>query len=435
MSGPGPARSVQNKAADQEMPHDLQKMLDIVDIICDPGVEVRDKREALSYLSLSMQPHHLCADGKRLFVQRAIERKVIDTAVCLIENGSSELAEAACDFLGDFIFNSDIGGRAVLFVFNRLVASFTRIYSKEAHKHMAIVRSFICLCANTVATCPSGHAHVLPLVASIFLPLIQDSQVPDAVLGSTVLLLANLAVLASDELRNLCAADVLLELALDNHATGRRKSVSESVIIFLLGHRQCQEIDVLLSLDTVKDYCIPILDCALKGRGFRGMYPHLHYSVRLFHTLASTKEYAEALVREPDVVPLLWQATLMRSQRLRLESDDEGRSLAIQALLRLDRFGLLKPERYDSAADREKIPTADVVEARLESLREDDDGGVRASAAEMWAFRNEDHIFELLMVGRRLEASCALTDDLWAGLIMPWLLPSIRAFPHKSLLR
>ena len=37
---------------------------------------------------------------KYMFVQRAIERRVIETAVTLIEQGSSELAEVACDFLG-----------------------------------------------------------------------------------------------------------------------------------------------------------------------------------------------------------------------------------------------------------------------------------------------------------------------------------------------
>jgi len=414
-----------------EMAHEVQKMLDIVDLICDEGVQSNEKRQALSFLSIAMQPHHLCAEVKRVFVQRAIERRVIEQAVGLIECGSSDIAEAACDFLGDFIFNSDVGGRAVLHVFSRLVAAFTKTYSKQAHKHTPIMRSFICLCANIVATCPSGHAHILPLVSSIFLPLIRDREVPDAVLGSTVLLLANLAVLASDELRMLCAVDVLLELALDHHATGRRKSVAESVIIFLQGHRQCEEMGLLLSLDTVRDYCIPILDCALRGKGFRGMYPHLHYSVRLFHTLANTREYAVVLVQEPAVVPLLWKATAQRSQRLRLESDDEGRSLAIQALLRLYRFGLLAHAQDDASSKWQPAGEVQVME-RVEELLADDDARVRASAASMWAFHNQQHVVNLFIVGIRLEAAGSLTDNLWTREVLSWICPSLAAARRRG---
>mmetsp|Transcript_58909 Transcript_58909/g.137673 ORF Transcript_58909/g.137673 Transcript_58909/m.137673 type:complete len:435 (+) Transcript_58909:109-1413(+) len=407
-----------------QMAAEVQKMLDIVDLICDEGVKANEKRQALSFLSIAMQPHHLCAEVKRVFVQHSIERRVIEQAVALIECGSSEIAEAACDFLGDFIFNSDVGGRAVLHVFSRLVAAFTKTYSKQAHTHTPIMRSFICLCANIVATCPSGHSHVLPLVSSIFLPLIRDREVPDGVLGSTVLLLANLAVLASDELRMLCAVDVLLELVLNHHATGRRKSVAESVIIFLQGHRQCEEMGLLLSLDTVRDYCIPILDCALKGKGFRGMYPHLHYSVRLFHTLANTREYAEVLVQEPAVVPLLWKATAPRSQRLRLESDDEGRSLAIQALLRLYRFALLSDALPDASSEWQ--PSGKVQDC-VGQLLADDDARVRASAASMWAFHNQQHVVNLFMVGGRLEAAGSLTENLWTREVLSWICPSLAA--------
>merc|ERR1711879_129572 len=100
----------------------------------------------------------------------------------------------------------------------------------------------------------------------------------------------------SKELRDLGTAEALLDLTVNGRVSAARKSVGESVIIFLLGHNKCYAIDKLLEMNVVGEYCIPILKCALQSTEFRSMYPHLVYSVKLFHVLAQSPEYAKAAI-------------------------------------------------------------------------------------------------------------------------------------------
>merc|ERR1712194_887022 len=85
------------------------------------------------------------------------------------------------------------------------------------------------------------------------------------------------------------------------------KSVAESVVIYLHGFEKCDIVDRLLAMGVVGNYCVPLMQCTLEVREFRGMYPFLVYSARLFRVLAQTKGYAEALMDDCRVLPLLLQ--------------------------------------------------------------------------------------------------------------------------------
>merc|ERR1719356_986126 len=115
-----------------------------------------------------------------------------------------DVACAACDFLGDFTFNSDVGGLAVLEIFDRIVDCFMeRVLA--APTRLPLKRSIISLCANIVSVCQAGHLKLVPLVVPVFLPIIRDPGASDRLLSSTILLLANLSMTVSKELRDLGA--------------------------------------------------------------------------------------------------------------------------------------------------------------------------------------------------------------------------------------
>merc|ERR1719492_491131 len=119
-----------------------------------------------------------------------------------------------------------------------------------------------------------------------------------------------------------------------------RKSVAESVIILVQGHELGSEVDQLIERNVIKDYCLPILESALTGSNFRGMYPHLVYSIQLFDVLLRSRHYAETITKHREVVPLLLRASQHCENLAWLQSDNDGRRLALQCLRRLVRFGL-----------------------------------------------------------------------------------------------
>eukprot|EP00930_Biecheleria_cincta_P097046 TRINITY_DN8878_c0_g2_i3.p1 TRINITY_DN8878_c0_g2~~TRINITY_DN8878_c0_g2_i3.p1 ORF type:complete len:337 (+),score=58.79 TRINITY_DN8878_c0_g2_i3:128-1138(+) len=302
-------------AGTNDLDSKIALLLQHVSIIMDEATDLTSKRRALSAASIAIQPQHISADVKQLFVERVAERHVVDSVVRLIELGSVDAASDACDFLGDLAFNSDLGSRIVFKESSRILECF-RHEHQLARSH-ELVRSFVSLCANLVATSPEGHSLLIPWIEPVILPIIQDPNSSDRLLSSAVLLLANLALTVGEELRELKVADALVALVLDQDISVLRKSVAESVIIYLLGRQPCDEVDKLMELGLVEEYCIPILRCALQDRDFRGMYPHLVYSARLFQVLASSKTYAKALAASEEVtmwVFRIWQHNLMAQE-------------------------------------------------------------------------------------------------------------------------
>lgn len=189
--------------------------------------------------------------------------------------------------------------------------------------------------------------------------------------------------------------------------------------------------DKLVDTNVIGDYCIPILELALAGEDFRGMYPHLVYSARLFQVLAQAPMYAIRLVAHGEVVPLLLRATLSREQPVGLESDSEGRCLVLEALSSLAHFGLWptrsaehdKPGRTITSSDR---ASASWIRQDLPLILADDHACVRTAASRLWASLNPQHLVLLLLVGRRLEAeSHGLPAQLWRARVLIWLFPFI----------
>lgn len=381
----------------------IASLLQYVKIIMDENNDLASRRRALSSVSIAIQPQHISADVKQLFVERVAEQHVVDSVVRLIELGGVDAASDACDFLGDLSFNSDLGSRIVFKESSRIFNCFRHAF-QLASSH-ELVRSFVSLCANLVATSPEGHFQLIPLIEPVILPIIRDPNTSDRLLSSAILLLANLSLTVGDELRELQVADALVALVLDQGISVLRKSVAESVVIYLLGRQPCDEIDQLMALGLVQEYCVPILQCALEDKAFRGMYPHLVYSARLFQVLASSRTYATALTANERVVPLLLYAARQSSKQARLGSDCEGRRLALETLASLVSFDLW-PHRGNSMSQA-------FVETELPLLLDDERPGIRAASVKIWAALHAGEIQLLLRIGQTMEVDGHLPGDLW----------------------
>jgi len=393
---------------------ELKRLLRMVDIICNPDVQVHLKREALPRLSMAIQPQQLRMELKHVFVIQAISKGVVDAAVCLVSQDRSA-AGLVCDFLGDFAFYSDTASRAVVKTFSQIVYHFVP-------QHLMQIRPFISLCANIVATCPAEHQHVVALVGPVFLPIINDPHTTDSLMSSTILLLANLSLTVSHELRDLGVVDALLSLATDPLVPDARKSVAESVIILVRGHERGYEVDQLIERNVVEDYCLPILESALTGGSFRGMYPHLVYSIQLFDVLLQSRRYAETIAKRGEAVPLLLRASQHRDNLAWLQSDNEGRRIALRCLRRLVSFGLWTGDA-ESASSSATTPAHAAaghtfINKGLPPLLSDDDVRVRSAAASLWAVLHPEWLLLMRLVGRRLEAEGRLPWQLWQHFIV-----------------
>merc|ERR1712107_399889 len=145
------------------------------------------------------------------------------------------------------------------------------------------------------------------------------------------------------------------------------------------------------------------------------MYPFLVYSVRVFHALAQSRTYSEALVAHKEVIPLLWKASLYEEGRTRLESDLEGRRLALQSLNSLAWFGLWPNAAYPASSTfcRQDLP----------QLLGDEHAGIRDASADLWARLNLPYVKQMLLIGHRLESERMLLPGLWKQRILTLLFP------------
>mmetsp|Transcript_53102 Transcript_53102/g.170101 ORF Transcript_53102/g.170101 Transcript_53102/m.170101 type:complete len:497 (-) Transcript_53102:11-1501(-) len=406
-------------------PVEIGALLLAIKEICRPGAPTARRRQALEHLSMALRPQQLRPQSRRLFIERAISMGVADTAVQLIESGSAELALPACNFLVDFTFGSDMGAHVVLKVFDRIAACFRKhVFEALDWDHLPLLESAVLLCTNIAAVCPAGHRLLVPLVQPVCLLIIKSPRASEELRGNTITLLANLSMTVAAELRALRVADVLLALALDGGSAEWGRSVAESVVVYLHGERKCQEVDRLMSADLVGGYCVPLMERTLRGGEFRGMYPYLMYSARVFQVLAQSREYAQALVADKRVVPLLLEATQYRREGpVRMESDLEGRRLALEALSALARHGL-----WPSAAS--SVASASLAK-RLPPLLADEHPGIRSSAVKLWACFQARTVLLVLLVGRRLEVELQLPPGFWRLNFIPYLFPFLAARPRS----
>uniref|UniRef100_A0A7S1EX95 Uncharacterized protein n=1 Tax=Noctiluca scintillans TaxID=2966 RepID=A0A7S1EX95_NOCSC len=380
---------------------------------------------ALEQLCIELQPEKLKADARRVFVERALETGLVKTAVRVVEVASSDVARAAIAFLADFTFFSDVGAQAVLQVFDRVIARFNHIFNVLAREHLPLLESAILLCVNVSASCPSSHMRLIPLVQPVCLQIVKNAEVSDRLRGNTILLLANLSMTVSAELRVLDVAAALLELINENRVSEEGKSVAESVIIFLHGQRKCKEIDCLMEQRVVSRYCVPIMEHALRGTQFRNVYPYLLYSAKLFQVLAKSPEYAALLGAEDQVVTLLLSANHCSDGPRRLSSDLEGRCLALEALSSLAHFRLWPPQPQPTQSDASAtVALSSAFVARdLPLLLMDEHIGIRAAAVALWARLNPSEVQFTLLVGRHLEVEGKLPPTVWRTKVLVFLFP------------
>lgn len=223
-----------------------------------------------------------------------------------------------------------------------------------------------------------------------------------------------------DDLREMGVAEALMWV-LKNEGSDHGISVAESVIIYLCGHCKCEEVDRLIELDVVDRYCVPLMEITLKRGKFRGMFPYLVYSARVFRVLAQSREYAEQLVAHERVVPLLQQASAnLTTGPVQVESNAEGRAFALEALWSFARFRLWPCTPADSGhcgSDRAFLRDT------LPPLLMDAHAGVRSAAAGLWAALNTDAVSSLLLVGQRIERHRRLPPTFWRSKVLVFLFP------------
>jgi len=402
-------------------PEDIKGLLAGVGLIGRPETSSTRRRQAMEQLCMALRPQGLRAKSRRIFIQRAASWGLAEMAVALIESGGAELTLPACNLLVDFTFGSDMGARAVLQVFDRIAARFKKqVFETLDWDDLPLLESAVRLCTNIAASGTSGHQLLIPLVQPICLRIIKSPRASEELRGNTITLLANLSLTVATELRSLRVADVLLGLVLDGGMAEAARSVAESVIIFLHGEGQSEEVDKLISADVVGSYCVPLMEATLIGDVFRGMYPYLMYSARVFQVLARSRVYAEALAADPRVAPLLIEATRCHEGPVRTESDLEGRRMALEALSSLAAFRLW-PEAA-APADHNAASAAFLAD-RLPRLLADKHVGTRSAAVKLWAHFNSPVVHLVQALGHHMEERLDLPRACWRLHVLPFLFP------------
>jgi len=389
----------------------VMRLMRLIHIVMDAstGPQPEEKqKDALQQLSRELHRTGLGMVDRRLFVKEALETDIVNTAADLVQSGCISVAVAACNFLGVLVFDSDDGTRAVLQVFDRVSSRFACTLKTLSWEYMSLLEAAIVLCVNIAATCRSGHPKLVPLVRHVCIQIIENPRASKSLRANTILLLANLSITVGQELRELGVAEALLELVMTVQDPFQL-SVAETVIIILHGDHKCDVIDKLMDLNIVQAYCVPIMRSALQAEEFRGMCPHLMYSSILFQVLSKHREYAEMLAQNEHVVPLLLEAVLRRETRV--ETDVEGRRLALEALRALADFKLWRPESEDAFL------------MALPQLLGDDHAGIRAAAAGIWAPLHPNEVHSCHLLGARLNTTANLPSGLWQTKVMSFLLP------------
>merc|ERR1712190_627937 len=106
-----------------------------------------------------------------------------------------------------------------------------------------------------------------------------------------------------------------------------------------------------------------------------------------------------------------------RQEQVFLESDNEGRCLALEALRSLVRLDL-----WPRAADDDK-PSRTFIDQELPLLLVDDHAGVRTAAAALWARLTVSYVLFLLLVGQRCDVRFRLPPQFWRQKIIAFMFP------------
>jgi len=360
------------------------------------------------------------------FIQMSIEAGVVEHVVHLCCDTSDEdLVAAGCSFLADFTFFSDQGTQAVMNCFDSIFVLCQKVFACTSwEESIPVLEGAMILLVNLAATTPSCHPLLLPLVLDVCVPIIEHPKSTDYARGNMILLLANLSMTQQQELRDMRVADPLLRLVLQDNVSGLRRSVAESVIIFLHGHEKCSEVDRLMEVNVVGDYCVPILEQSLERKEFRGMFPFLIYSTRLFHILAMCSEYALALVEDPRAVPLLIRASLHEDVAVRVDCDTEGRRFALQALT-----CLVSQRAWPWASGRLDPPVSEFLGRGLPGLLVDNHPVVRTAAAGLWVVLHPMVKRVLNALGQQVVAEGKCLGCIWHGRVLPFVFPSLAEVP------
>jgi len=347
------------------------------------------------------------------------------------------------------------GAQAVLQVFDRVSRRFENIFEDLSWHSLPLLEAAILLSVNLSASGPAGHQHLVPLVKPVCLQILKKTEVSDRLRGNTILLLANLSMTMSTELRALGVGDTLLDLLQEKRISEEGKSVAESVIIYLHGHEKCGQIDALMETKVISRYCVPILRHALAGTQFRTVYPYLLYSARLFKVLSTTREYAEALAAEDVAITLLLRANHRVKGPRRVTSDVEGRVLALEVLRSFARLGLwprtadlgvgkevvvgesaeppiaMESRCNSESEDDTAVPVGQVSKAFLEEdlplLLADEHAGIRSAAIGLWATLHWDAVVRRIIIGHRLHESKRIRADVWRDNVLVFIFPFLAA--------
>lgn len=410
-------------ASDRE----LQALLSGIEQVANPTLGAPEKAGILEGLSGLIRPRQSPAQGPRqsrqALIRAAAEKGAAEAAASCVDHADVELSGAAAAFLTNLAFDSDQGALAVLGVLDRAVGHFRQLFGDAlTEDRVANLNIALLLCANVAAICPSSHPRLLPLARPACAIVAGASPpVDDTLRGNTILLLANLSLTAGKELRELGVPELLLCTALDSGISEVGKSVSESVVVILHEGSRCPAIDRLIEADLIAKYCVPLMEQTLRGEQFRGMYPVMIYSARIFWMLARTPRYAEALAGHGRAVSLLLETTRAREPRITSLRDAEGRLLALRALRALRAQGLWPPAGGEGAEGADQ--SAAFVREELPGLLEDPHRDVRAVAADIWAMVHVDFVYGLLAVGQRLQERGALPAAVWRQGVLAFLFP------------
>eukprot|EP00928_Gymnodinium_smaydae_P073160 TRINITY_DN56404_c0_g1_i1.p1 TRINITY_DN56404_c0_g1~~TRINITY_DN56404_c0_g1_i1.p1 ORF type:complete len:433 (-),score=28.33 TRINITY_DN56404_c0_g1_i1:48-1286(-) len=396
---------------------DLSRLLAVAKMVCSTELSWVQKSHVLRQLTVAVRPHNLQpASVRERVLRQVIDLGVVDSAIHLVEIGDEMIATAACDFLVDISFGSDIAAQAVLNDFTRIAARFERLFEPQMWEQSDLLHSAVTLCMNLAATRHEGHGLIVPLVQPVCLQIIRSDRCMHELRGNAITLLANLSMTVSSELRSLRVANVLLDLLTGPPTSDIAKSVAESVVIYLHGHEACHEVDSLMTMNVVEDYIAPLMASTLRAQEFRGMYPYLVYTARVFQILTRTREYAEALMAHDMILPLLLEVFEDDSQSVSwpVESDLEGRCMILEALAWIAHYKLWP--RTDPRCKK-------FVDQQLPKLCQACNSDVRASAAHLWANLNVSHIISCLLIANRQDFAMGIHQGFWKERILTYNYP------------
>lgn len=383
----------------EEEPEELHEALQTVERLCSADSTVRIRR-CLEFLTQQLQPGQLSIALRERFVCMAVDLGLVPALVEILRHFAVPEATEALRVLNNISLGA-IGCQAVLDSLQDVAHCFAHRFQHINESTTELVGAGIMLTANLAAVC--SDRRLLCMVRHLILEALRRQEH----LAAMALLSANLASTLASELRELGVAEALLD-AVARDVPGR--SVAESVVVYLQDGRECSEVDALIKMGLVPNYCVPLMQATLCGTEFRGMYPFRMYTSRLFLLLSKCRAYAEALAEDDRALSLLLQACQRESVQGFDSTVLEGRVLALRSIGHLTSFGLWP----GTPAEAEILPCLS-----------DGSSAVRAAASALWARLHKEDVWGLLLVAARMDRAMAVPPVFWREQILSYLYPSL----------